>query len=130
MNTNEQDNEKHYWPEADGFAGFAETPKEDITSKATARPWMAVCVPVYEFGADSPRYNFEIRTPDGSKIALLGQNKEANAVLIYRAVNSHDALVEALKNALTDAEQTLTKSERIRRSEHYRKALALAGVKV
>jgi hypothetical protein len=41
-----------------------------------------------------------INIEGGSKIALLEENKEANAYLIVKAVNCHDKLVEALKNLI------------------------------
>lgn len=43
--------------------------------------------------------NFGILTKEG-RIALLGENQEANARLIVNAVNCRDELVEALKKTL------------------------------
>lgn len=50
-----------------------------------------------------------IRTADESeKIALLGENKIANAQFIVKAVNCHDELVETLKKIIFECEDSST----------------------
>lgn len=58
------------------------------TSKATARPWV--------LGS-----NGAIMGSDGSAIGVVAT--DANAALIVRAVNSHEALVAALRGLLQHA---------------------------
>jgi hypothetical protein len=54
------------------------------TDKATPRPW-------------SIKYEFNIFGPDKRLIAACDRENVANAVLIVKAVNLHDELLEALE---------------------------------
>lgn len=67
---------------------------------STPRPWTITKEKFRTFD-NEVHSNISIHTMIGEeRIALLGQNKEANAELIVRAVNAHDELVEALKKIL------------------------------
>ena len=78
-----------------------------MTTKAKAKhtplPWKVEIVPIpsetAECGRNRPRYGL-ILAPDGVCIAeTCFKQREANARLIVRAVNSHKALVEACRAA-------------------------------
>lgn len=68
------------------------------TDKATARPWKT------RFNQSTNKPSLEIETREKYNQTILyfsnGQMAEENAELIVRAVNSHDALVEAISDLL------------------------------
>ncbi len=70
------------------------------TDKATARPWI---VNVWTTGRRTIEHYIDKKFNTGHPIAeILAQHNDAhkaNAALIVKAVNSHDALVEACEHA-------------------------------
>lgn len=68
------------------------------TSKATARPWRAADV-------HAPRRMGGVVVSDSGTVAASpGTTGYANAALIVRAVNSHEAVVAALRDLLDGSE--------------------------
>lgn len=100
-------------------------------SNHSPTPWH---VDVTYLGKDRQRTDFVIRSkadslPDGSRVAIISDGSHvldpkpneaaaANATFIVRAVNSHEELLEALKDALRivqayrpQAERTISQSQ-------------------
>lgn len=85
---------------AKGIAGqIKEMVKNPKSTQATARPWKKAkgdCG--YIYGADGKTVVAVVNGPCGPWHEV-GPIYEANAALIVQTVNSHDAMVEALRNA-------------------------------
>lgn len=93
------------------------------TSKATARPWRADREPLPSSRFANPRAAYiPIRSAAGTVALVVSGNGRdfANAALIVRAVNSHEAMVAALRDLLDGSDPW---DERATRA---RAALALA----
>ena len=89
-----------------------------MTGKPTPTPWA-----IFKAG---------IGEENGDGIASLwreGDEREANAALIVRAVNAHDALVKALKTALgvVDQGRRIDSEQAHYLRVQFKAALALAG---
>lgn len=68
------------------------------TQKKNMKSWTIENLSTIDIN-NNPHQNFGILTKEG-RIALLGENQEANARLIVKAVNCQDELVSACKSAL------------------------------
>jgi len=98
------------------------------SNDATSRPWWV------DENKTTPNWEYKIKSQEGRHIATLNKyllGKKSNAELIIRAVNSHEALVESLKDLLihfkAEAESHgCMEARNRRRFQEAEQALALA----
>lgn len=65
-------------------------------TKHTPTPWKVVKHSNFNLFDSTDHHTFAIELGGGSKVALLGDNQEANAAFIVKAVNAHEELLDTL----------------------------------
>lgn len=91
-------------------------------SNATSRPWLLACTTMLKDSRGRILADFDREPASPDSLAEC----RANAELAHRAINSHDALVAALRSALSDSDLNAGRLSSFTKRE-IEAALRLAG---